>query len=158
LQTNKNIKYCVCRYTGGFTPKEKSSGAVIFRKENGKMFFLVLHYHFKGDYWDLVRGKMEGNENEKETAKREIKEETGIEVKNFIGDFRETSSWFYRWDDHDIYKEAVYFLAEAGRKEINLSDEHLEYEWLEYEDAIKKLTYENSRIVLQKAFEFLSSR
>jgi len=138
-------------------PKEKSTGAVIFRRENRRVFFLVVHCHFKGDYWDLVRGKIEKGETEEETAKREIREETGIEVDKFIEGFKETASWFYRWKDQNVYKEAVYFLFETSRKEINLSEEHLEYDWLEYADALERLTYENSKNVIKKANELLKS-
>ena len=138
-------------------PKEKSTGAVIFRREADKIFFLVVHYHFKGDYWDLIRGKVEQGETEEQTAKREIKEETGIEVDHFIEGFRETANWFYRWENQDIFKEAVYFLVGTEKKEIDLSNEHVEYEWLEYEGALERLTYENSRDVVRKANKLIKS-
>lgn len=141
---------------GGKTAREKSAGAVIFRKEDGKTFYLLLHYHFKGDYWDFTRGKMEGTETEEETAVREIEEETGIKDIRFITGFRETTSWFYRWKDTDIFKEAVYFLAETDMKDVEISDEHLEHKWMQYEDAMSTLTFENTKEIMKAANDFLA--
>jgi len=142
-------------------PKEKSSGAVIFRRggEKGeKIFYLVLHYHFKGDYWDFPRGKIEKGETEEQTAKREIEEETGLIEIEFVKGFRETTHWFYRLKGKNIYKEAIYFLAETTQEKVEISYEHLEYLWLEYGDAMKTLTYENTKKILKAAHEFLQKR
>jgi len=135
--------------------KEKSAGAVIFRKENGKILFLILHYHFKGDYWDFPRGKLERDETEKQAAIREIMEETKLMDVRFVDGFRETTNWFYRWEDQNIFKEAVYFLVETQKKEIKISDEHLGYAWLEFNDAMKMLTFDNTKKILKAANEFL---
>ena len=142
-------------------PKEKSAGAVIFRRSGGKgekIFYLVLHYHFKGDYWDFPRGKIEHGETEKQTAEREIKEETGLKKIKFVESFRETTHWFYRLKGENIFKEAVYFLAETSEEKVKISYEHLEYLWLEYEDAMKTLTYENTKEILKAAHVFLQKR
>lgn len=130
---------------------------MIFRRENGKIFYLVLHYHFKGDYWDFPRGKVEGEEAEQQTALREIKEETGLDVKLVEG-FRKTTNWFYRWEGQDIFKEAVYFLAETMQKEVKISHEHVGYLWLEYEAAMKTLTYDNTKEILKAAHKFLKGK
>lgn len=142
-------------------PKEKSAGAVVFRrggKKVEKIFYLVLHYHFKGDYWDFPRGKIEKEETEKQTAEREIKEETGLEKIKFVEGFCETTHWFYRLKGENIYKEAVYFLAETHEEKVKISHEHLEYLWIEYEDAMKTLTYENTKKILKAAHAFLQKR
>jgi hypothetical protein len=47
-------------------------------------------------------------------------------------------------------------LAETTAKEISLSHEHLDYQWLGYEKSMQKLTYDNAKRVLAKAEEFLS--
>jgi bis(5'-nucleosidyl)-tetraphosphatase len=115
-----------------------------------------LHYHFKGDYWDFTRGKLEGNETEGQTARREIKEETGITDIKFLGGFRQTTTWFYRWKGRNIFKEAVYFLAETKEKKIKISEEHLEYLWLEYKEAMDTLTFDNTKKILKAANDFLT--
>lgn len=142
------------------TAKEKSAGAVIFRRDEqtGKILYLILHYHFKGDYWDFPRGKIERGETEEATAKREIKEETGLTEIKLVEGFREVTHWFYRWKGQDIYKEAVYFVAEALSGKVKISHEHLEFIWADYETAMETLTYDNTKSILKKAHNFLQKR
>jgi len=139
--------------------REFSAGAVIFRREDEKIFYLLLHYHFKGDYWDFPRGNIEKGETADQTAAREIKEETGIDSdKNefkIINGFLEKSKWFYQWNGKKIMKQAKYFLAETKKEDVKISEEHLEFKWLEFDDALKQLTYNNSKRVLKAAHKFL---
>ena len=65
--------------------KEKSCGAVIFREENTRRYYLVLKS--TQGHTTLCKGHVEGEETEHETAAREIREETGLEVE-FIHGFR----------------------------------------------------------------------
>ena len=133
---------------------EKSAGAVVFRKENGKILYLLLDYSYRSEYLGFPRGGVEPGESEKEAARREIKEETGLDV-NFIEGFKETVHWFYRRDGDTVSKTLVLFLAEAKSDKVIVSEEHVGYEWLTFEEAIDKLQFENSRNVLRKAQDFL---
>lgn len=137
--------------------REFSAGAVIFRRAGKNIFYLILHYHFKGDYWDFPRGNIEKRETAQQAAAREIKEETGIGEKDFkfVEGFLEKSTWFYQWKGERVFKQAKYFLAETNKKDVKISDEHLEFEWLEFDDALKQLTYDNGRQVLKAAHKFL---
>jgi len=45
---------------------EKSAGAVIFRKEQNEALFLLLHY--PSGHWDFVKGKIEPEENLRQTG------------------------------------------------------------------------------------------
>lgn len=151
---------CLKNYWWVKTSKEKSAGAVVFRrdKKTGKILYLILHYHFKGDYWDFPRGKIESNETEEDTARREILEETSLVDVKFVQGFREVTHWFYRWRGENIYKEAVYFLAEASDSKVKISGEHLEFLWVDYEATMQTLTFENTKKILRKAYEFLESK
>ena len=68
--------------------EETSAGIVIFRKEESKKLFLLLHY--PSGHWDFVKGKMEKGETTQQTAIRETKEETGITIsrKQIIGQLK----------------------------------------------------------------------
>jgi 8-oxo-dGTP pyrophosphatase MutT (NUDIX family) len=103
-----------------------------------------------------VKGLVEKNESEKETALRELKEETGITVAELIGDFREKINYVYRMGGKTIYKEVTYFLAEVHNGKVELSHEHDGYEWLSYEKASKRIPFTNARGVLTKANRFLN--
>ena len=67
--------------------EETSAGIVLFRKEESKILFLLLHY--PSGHWDFVKGKMEQGESTHQTAVRETKEETGITDITFIENFEE---------------------------------------------------------------------
>ncbi|MDR3049188.1 MAG: NUDIX domain-containing protein [Elusimicrobiota bacterium] len=67
--------------------KEFSCGAIVYKKEGGKILFLIVHSK-RNNEWGFPKGHIEKGESEKETAKREIFEETGIKEIEFIDDFR----------------------------------------------------------------------
>ena len=46
-------------------------------------------------------------------------------------------------------------MAKTDEKEITLSHEHNDFVWLEYNDALKKITFGNAKKVLSKANELL---
>ncbi|MEM2129059.1 MAG: NUDIX domain-containing protein, partial [Candidatus Bathyarchaeia archaeon] len=90
--------------------REKSCGAVVFRK-NGGVKFLLLHYG--AGHWDYVKGQVEPDESEQDTVMRELREETSITEARFIEGFREEISYFYRRDGKLIHKQVVFFLVQA---------------------------------------------
>lgn len=136
-------------------PSETSAGAIIFRREDDGVKYLLLHYHFKSEYWDFVKGNTEEGESEEETVIREIKEETGIADIKFVKDFKEKVKWFYKREEKTVFKQAAYFLAETKTKEVRLSEEHIGFDWLPYEEAYARITFKNSKEILRKADEYL---
>ena len=134
---------------------EKSAGIVLFRNDSDKNEFLLLNY--PQGHWDFVKGKIERNETSHETALRETKEETGITNIEFVDGFEESVEYDFRFKKEDIHKKVIFFLAKTNEKNIKLSHEHNDYLWLEYNDALKKTTFENAKNVLTKANKFLSS-
>jgi len=135
--------------------EQKSAGIVLFRNASNKNEFLLLNY--PQGHWDFVKGKVEQGETPHETALRETKEETGISDIEFIDGFEESVEYDFRFKKEDIHKKVIFFLAKTNEKNIKLSHEHNDYLWLEYNDALKKTTFENAKNVLTKANEFLSS-
>ena len=135
-------------------PIEKSAGAIVFRRENGKIKYLLIQYGW--GHWEFTRGLIEKKESLEETARREIKEEVGIEDIKFIPGFKEWFKFFFKLKGKNIMKIATFLLAETETKEVKLSHEHKDYVWLEYEEALEKLTFKNSKEILKKANDFLS--
>ena len=135
--------------------EQKSAGIVLFRNASNKNEFLLLNY--PQGHWDFVKGKVEQGETPHETALRETKEETGITNIEFIDGFEESVEYDFRFKKEDIHKKVIFFLAKTNEKNIKLSHEHNDYLWLEYNDALKKTTFENAKNVLTKANKFLSS-
>jgi len=143
-------------------PIEKSAGAIIFRYENNKIYYLLLHYpglthRAEKDYWDLPKGHIEKGETIAETIRREVEEETGLTDIQFVEGFKETIKYFFRFGGKNILKFVTFYLAETKTKEIKISSEHLGYQWLPYEEAMKQLTFKNAKEILKKANIYLLS-
>ncbi len=143
-------------------PVEKSAGAVIFRKEGSSPLFLLLHYPSSvkaaKEYWDLTKGHIEKGENEIDTVKREVEEETGLKDIKFLKGFKEWIKYFFKWEGKNIMKFVTFYLAETETKNIKISEEHIDYKWLAYEEALKQLTFKNAKNILEKANTFLQTK
>lgn len=128
-----------------------AAGFVIFYgRENPE--FLLLH-SYRWNYWGFPKGWVE-DENLLEAAFREVFEETGLKPKVIPG-FHEVITYSYN-DNEQINKSVHYFLGESVSKKVVLSEEHDDYCWAVYDDALSLLTYETDRYILKKANDFLS--
>jgi bis(5'-nucleosidyl)-tetraphosphatase len=134
---------------------ETSCGIIVFYKEKKNILYLILHY--SEGHWDFPKGHIEGKETHKETALRETKEETGLNPDIKEG-FKESLSYFFKQGKELINKTVFYFIGESKSKSVKISDEHIGFGWLRFEDAQKKLTYQNSRDILKKADLFLKTK
>ena len=136
--------------------KEVSAGIVLYNDDSEQVKFLVLKY--PGGHWDFVKGKMENSEEPKQTAIRETKEETGIIDVEFIDGFNEEISYTFYVKNKEINKKVIFYLGKTKSTEIIISHEHLDFAWLNFKDAIERITYENAERVLTKANNLLQSR
>jgi bis(5'-nucleosidyl)-tetraphosphatase len=135
-------------------PFERSAGAVVFRKAEGKIYYLLLQY--EAGHWDFPKGNIEKGEKMEETAKREIGEETGIKDVKFIDGFKEWIKYFFRAGGENIFKIVTFLLAETKETEVKISWEHTGFRWLPYKEALEQLTFKNAKEILKKANEFLT--
>ena len=85
--------------------REKSCGAIIYTATDGGPLFLIEKMQ-KG-HFSLCKGHVEGRETEHETARREIREETALNVA-FVDGFRETIEYS---PYEGCLKEVVFFLG-----------------------------------------------
>lgn len=141
-------------------PVERSAGAVIFREEGEKIFYLLLHYQSGArrpePYWDFPKGHIEKGENAEDAAGREVAEETGLEDIEISPSFKETIKYFFKWEEKNILKFATFYLAKTKTKNVKISGEHIGFEWLPYEEALEQLNFKNAKDILKKANGFLS--
>jgi len=136
----------------------KSIGAVIYRKtKEGEFKFLLLHYPgTKKDYWGLVKGHTEKGEKEITTLKREIVEETGIKNLSILPNFRKEIRYFFQLKEKTIFKRVIFYLVKTGEIEVKISEEHIGYDWLNFEEAIKKITFWGVKKIFKKAGKYLN--
>lgn len=130
---------------------EKSCGAIVYRKYHGNTEILLIK-HVNSGHWSFPKGHVEGDETEVETAKREIMEETGIDV---ILDptFREIVTYSPK---KDTQKNVVYFIAKAKNTDYVPQEEEIaDIRWVEIGRAGQVLSYENDRSIVNKAKKFI---
>lgn len=121
--------------------KEKACGCIIMEK--GK----VLLIQQTQGHWDFPKGHVEVGETEIETAIREVKEETNIDVE--VNENRRYTMEYIT--DKGALKQVVFFIA----KKITGNEKRQESEiksmkWLTFEDALKTITYDNTRELFSK--------
>lgn len=133
---------------------ESSAGTIVFRGSPPQ--FLLLKY--EAGHWDFPKGKIQEGETPKQAALRELQEETGIQDGNLMPGFKDTIHYFYRREGKTISKTVVFFLAETKTSAVKISFEHIDFIWLPYEDALKKLTFDNAKQQLKNAYEFLRKK
>lgn len=116
--------------------KEKSCGTIII--ENNK----VLLIQQTDNAWGFPKGHVENNEKEQETAIRETKEETNLDVeiisnKKYITNYK---------INNEIDKEVIFFLAKKTSDKIKKQDEEIKnIKWVDLTKAFDIITYENTK-------------
>ena len=133
---------------------EITSGAVVYRKNTGKIEYLLLESQNKGHFWGFPKGHVEGNETLEETAKREIKEETQLVLP--------IDTSFHVYTEYDLSngnrKQMTLYTADLTQSE----DIHLQAEeikncgWFNYADARERLTYNNLKQLLDQVNDHLT--
>ncbi len=128
--------------------EERSAGSIIYRQSSKGKLYLLLNY--PSGHWDFVKGNIEKGEALKQTVLREIKEETGISDITFVDGFEDKIEYHYQREGQVIHKEVVFFLSNTKTDQVILSHEHLDYTWLNFDDALEKLTYKTAQKLFKK--------
>lgn len=131
---------------------EKSAGAVVYTVSNGKIKYLLIKSQ-NGDI-GFPKGHIEQGENEESAALREIYEETSIKAE-LTSDFK--AKIVYTMPNGKS-KTVIYFTAVYANQTPKHNDgfEHNEYMLLEYDDALKSLSFDNMKDILIKADKAIS--
>lgn len=136
---------------------EKSCGAVVYCQIDNDIKYLLACEH--GGFWVFPKGHMEDGESEHETALREVKEETGLDV-TFVDGFRVK-------DEHNLaregrpntIKQTIYFLAEyEGQNFVHQESEISKIVLMDFESAMATLQFESFKHILSQAHSFLSQK
>ncbi len=130
-----------------------SAGAILFRDTRGRREYLLLKSR-PGD-WEFPKGGIEGDEELQQTAIREIEEEAGISDFRLLNGFRRDYHYVFQASGKTIHKTVHLFIAESFEASAELSSEHRDLQWRDYEQAINTITQDGPRDILREAHEFL---
>ena len=137
------------------TFEQNSAGFILFKGDGNRKYLLLKHGI---DYWNFPKGKLESGESDLDAAKRELNEETGITNIEIIDGFEDTFGYSFLVKEGLIKKVVKIFLAKYLKGSINLYNEHEEYEWFVFEDALNILKFNNIRNSLKVADKYLSEK
>lgn len=129
-----------------------SCGFVTYKQANGRNSYLIIR-SLNGDV-GFPKGHVEAGESEIETALRELKEETNVDVEVIPG-FR--CQIEYEIPNSDgVIKRAVYFLGKCISDNVACQEtEVTNAVFLPYEEAKKELTFNETKQILEKAEIFI---
>ena len=138
------------------TVEATSAGAILFRDTRGRREYLLLKSR-PGD-WEFPKGGVEGKEELQQTAIREVSEEAGIEEFRLINGFRKDYDYVFQANGKTIHKTVHLFVAKSYEASAELSNEHRDLQWRDYEQAINTVTQDGPREILEDAHEFLDEK
>ena len=129
----------------------------VYQQTDKGLKFLILKRNEKKLYehlWQGVAGKIEKDEEAWQTAIRELKEETGLDpVKMFVADH---VSQFYEKHGDKVNLVPV-FGIEVDSKNVILSDEHIEYKWVDFKEAFDTLVWNGQKKGIQTVYNMVSN-
>lgn len=110
---------------------------------------------FYGHLWQGVAGRIETGESAVETVLRELQEETQLEpVRVFVVDH--VSSFYQNYKDR--INLIPVFGIEVNIGEVILSDEHTEYRWVNFDEALDLLSWHQQRKALSVLHEMIMNK
>ncbi|MDO8513730.1 MAG: NUDIX domain-containing protein [bacterium] len=135
--------------------KDQSYGLIPFYKEDGRYLYLLIHH--RTGHWAFPKGHPEKDETIFETIKREIYEETGITEFEIISDQGLSDKYIFEKDGKILDKTVTYYLGKVLNTDAKIMrpEEIVDYLWLDFDQASKKISHNSSAQILKTANNFL---
>ncbi|HEX2187510.1 MAG TPA: NUDIX domain-containing protein [Longimicrobiaceae bacterium] len=143
----------------------QAAGVVVYRDTaEGRSYLLLRSRLTRSPMWEFPKGGVEAGETERQTAERELHEETGLappEVEVLEG-FRELERYFFTLGQGRartlVVKQVTYFMARARTDRVLLSHEASDFRWAAFAEARRLVRFRAKQQVLDRAERWLSER
>ena len=144
--------------------KVRATGIIIYRCLKGALPELLLLQTSYNHEWAPPKGHVDPGESDLETAYRETEEEAGIKKSeiNLHEDFCNEIEYvvtrsFNHKADTQRQKSSVFFLGQVDySQKVTLSEEHVGYKWIVFDEAKKSTKFENYVNLYEAAQLFLN--
>ncbi len=138
------------------TQEAISAGGVVYREEAGRLL-IALCGRTRAGTWNLPKGTPSHGEDVEQTALREVKEETGldVEIESPLGHIE---YWFSRGAQRIHKRVHFYLMGERGGSFDKHDPEFDVVEWFPAVQAVRTLTVPTEADVVRRAIETLSAR
>jgi 8-oxo-dGTP pyrophosphatase MutT (NUDIX family) len=135
-----------------------SAGGVVYQMNAGRLE-TVLCGRSQPVRWSLAKGTPDPGETLEETALREVREETGLEVE-IDGSLGSIDYWFADRDKEVRYHKTVHFylMIPVGGATDQHDPEFDVVQWFDAKQAVKTLAHANEANVLQRALDLIAER
>ena len=130
-------------------------GVVIFR---GKVLLLYKNYKNKYEGWVLPKGTVEKGEEHDETALREVKEETGLDVSSAQGGYLFTYKRENPGEGDNYFVDVYRFVMDVKEEDLHLQEEETDGHMFATLNQIKEFAAQGKFLhydSIQAAFENL---
>lgn len=135
--------------------REFSAGGVVVRRFRGRPFIAVVRLK-GGSVLALPKGHMDEGESTAEAARREVREEAGVEAE-LVEKLGPVRYWYVR-DGERVLKVVTFFLFRYRSGSVRDHDEEVEgAEWIPLEEAPARLTYRGEREMAAAALSRLDA-
>jgi bis(5'-nucleosidyl)-tetraphosphatase len=136
--------------------REESFGIVPLRRldDHWEVFLIQLKH---GRYWGFPKGHPEAGETPKETALREMKEETNLDLVRYLQESPLNEQYYFTIESRRIFKRVQYFVAEVSGHVILQQKEVHKGIWVPFHQAIEKITHPEGKFILLEVEKILAS-
>ena len=135
-----------------------SAGGVVYDVADGKIG-MVLCGRLTPMRWSLPKGTPDKGESLEQTALREVREETGLDVA-MEAPIGSINYWFVAPNDRVSCNKTVHFylMKHQGGSTDRHDPEFDEVRWFSSEEALRSLTHANEVKVLEKALDMITHK
>lgn len=134
-------------------PTVKAAGGLIVNADHKVLFI------YRRGHWDLPKGKMEKGESKRETAVREVIEETGVQGVTITQKLLTTRHLYRGKSGKRFVKKSHWYLMLADHQDLvpQLEEDIVRAEWMTLDQWRQQPepTYDNIRLVIDRAVEIV---